>query len=670
MTKKSTFTKSNFLIFISILFTLSSCTYSNKPASNIILPILFSDNMVLQRNINIPIWGMAEPGSEVFVEIAGQQKSAEVTKDGKWRIDFRPMSAGGPYDLTIFGIDTITCKNVMIGEVWLCSGQSNMEMALAGWGKINNYKEEIANADYPNIRLFQVKHTTSTQPIDTINCNGWDECSPETISDFSSVAYFFGRKLFKELNIPIGLIHTSWGGTPAEAWTSSEALKKLSDYRDEVELIESTSHKQIQTMEEYQTKIKLREEKIKLGDSGFENGQPIWNNPQLDLSGWKTMNLPTRWENAGYPNLDGIMWYRKEINLTASMADTDLTLHLGPVNDIDITWFNGKKVGGLNDADLPRVYKISKSFIKPGKNVIVVNVQDIGYSGGIWGKEDQMFIENDNGNKISIAGEWLYKVGFDTKVLGSKPRSPKDPNRPTVLFNAMIHPLIPFAMQGAIWYQGESNAGRAYQYQTLFPTMIKDWRNQWNQGDFPFLFVQLANFKELQTEPKDDDWAELREAQLMTLSLPNTGMAVAIDIGDAIDIHPKNKQEVGRRLALNALNLVYKQAIDYSGPIYKRNSIEGNKIRLTFDHTDGGLTTPADEELKGFTIAGSDKNFYWAQAEIDGSSIVVWNEKIENPVAVRYAWASNPICNLYNKVGLPASPFRTDIWPGITEKKK
>ena len=665
--KKHIFIKSNFLIFLSLLFTLSGCTISNKPATKIKVPILFSDNMVLQRDKDIPVWGTADPGGEVFVEIAGQQKSTEVSKDGKWRIDFHAMPAGGPYDLIISGKETITYKNVLVGEVWLCSGQSNMEMTVTS---CNNYIEELAKADYPNIRLFQVKRTTSNQPLDTMNGDGWEVCSSKTIANFSSVAYFFGRKLYKELGVPIGLINSSWGGTPAESWASAEALKVMPDFRDEVEMIESTLSEHKLSAQDYEVKIKLRDKKTITGDAGFDNGQPIWNNPELDLTGWKTMNLPTRWENAGYPNLDGIMWFRKEINLPASMAGTNLVLYLGPANDIDITWFNGIKIGGLSDANILREYKIPKSLVKPGKNVVVVSVQDIGFSGGIWGKADQMFIKSSNGISISIAGEWLSKIGFDTNILGPKPHSPNDPNRPTVLFNSMLHPLVPFAIQGAIWYQGESNASRAYQYQTLFPIMINDWRNQWNQGDFPFLFVQLANFMELQTAPKDDDWAELREAQLKTLSLSNTGMAVTIDIGDADDIHPKNKQEVGRRLALNALNLAYNQEIEYSGPIYKTKTIEGNRIRITFDHSDSGLTTKENQELKGFAIAGSDRIFRWAQAKIDGNSILVWNDKIETPVAVRYAWAANPICNLYNGTDLPASPFRTDTWPGITEAKK
>ena len=616
--------------------------------------------MVLQRDKNIPVWGTAEPGGKVIVEIAEQQKSTEVTKDGKWRIDLQPMPAGGPYDLTIIGMDTISFSNVMVGEVWLCSGQSNMEMPVRN---VNNSEEEIANSDFPMIRLFQVNKTTGYQPVDTVNSDGWNECSPGTIPNFSAAAYYFGRKLFKELDIPIGLINSSFGGTPVESWISAKALKEIPEFHEELEKMDSTFNEQIQNPDKFKAELKLREKIIKRGDLGFVNGQPIWNNPELDVADWNTMNLPIKWEKAGYPDLDGIMWFRKEINIPASMIGNDLTLSLGPINDADITWFNGVKVGSMLDANIPRVYNIPISVAKPGKNVIIVNVEDIGNNGGILGKANQMFIANNNGEKISVAGKWRYKIGFDREVLGPKQHIP------TVLNNGMIYPIIPFAIQGAIWYQGESNASRAHQYQTLFPVMIKNWRNQWNNGEFPFIFVQLANFNKLQSELKDNDWAELREAQLMTLSLPNTGMAVTIDIGDASDIHPKNKKEVGNRLALNALNWVYGKEIEYSGPIYKTNRIQGNKINLTFDHVNSGLTTPKNEVLKGFSIAGSDKKFYWAQAEIKDDSIVVWNDRIKNPVAVRYAWASNPICNLYNKAGLPASPFRTDSWPGITEGK-
>ena len=667
--KQNFFIKSAIILISLVLFT-TSCSLFNQPATNIKTTTLFSDNMVLQRDKAVPVWGTAKAGGKVIVEIADQQKETKVSKDGTWRINLEPMTAGGPFELSIIGQDTILCKNVLVGEVWVCSGQSNMEMALAGWGKINNYREEIANANYPGIRLFQVVHTTSTLPLDSINCPGWDVCSPQTVQDFSSVAYFFGRKLFQELDVPIGLIHTSWGGTVAEAWTSAGALKQLPDFKEAVEKMESGLSKEEQSLEDYEKALKVREEKTQSGDAGFENGQPVWNNPHMDVADWKTMELPTKWENAGYPTLDGFMWFRKEIILPPSWAETNLTLHLGPINDIDITWFNGQKVGGINGADTRRHYGISKSLVTPGKNVIVVRVEDIGNTGGLWGTADQMFIDNTRGEKISLAGKWLHKIGFDTKVLGPRPHSPNDPNRPTVLFNAMINPLVPYAIQGAIWYQGEANAGRAFQYQTLFPTMITDWRKQWQQGDFPFLFVQLANFMEQKKQPQDAEWAELREAQLKTLALPNTGMAVSIDIGDAVDIHPKNKQDVGLRLALNALNKVYKQDIVYSGPIYKSQTIEGNKIRLTFEHAANGLTTANNAKIKGFAIAGEDKVFRWASAKIDGKNVIVWNNKVKDPVAVRYAWASNPDCNLYNNAGLPASPFRTDSWKGITEGRK
>jgi len=655
-------------VFASVLLILiiSGCSFSGGPATDIKLPALFNDNMVLQRDISLPVWGTANPGGELQVKINGQLKNATAGEDGKWRTDLDKMPAGGPYTLTIMGKDTINYKNVMVGEVWIASGQSNMEMRLQN---IKNGKEEVANADYPDIRLFQVKHTTSLVPLDDVNCPGWEECSPETVPEFSAAAYFFGRKIYKELNVPVGIIHTSWGGSVAEAWTSAGALKTIPDFTEAVDKVIRARNEQQMTAEEYNSILEERFNKVVMGDAGFKDGKPLWNDPDLDVSDWKKMKLPTRWESAGYPNLDGIMWFRKEVNIPASMAKKDLILHLGPINDNDITWFNGTKVGSNKDANKLREYKIPAAIVKPGKNVIAVNVQDIGYSGGLWGKKSQLYIESNHGKKIPLSGEWLCKIGFDEKKnLGAEPMNPVDHNRPTVLFNAMINPIVPYAMRGVIWYQGEGNAGRAFQYRTLFPTMIKDWRAHWNQGDFPFLFVQLANFMEKQAEPQDDEWAELREAQLMTLSLPNTGMAVIIDIGNPDDIHPKNKQDVGLRLALNALNLVYEKDIVYSGPIYKSMKVEGDKIHLLFDHIGGGLVMKNGKSLKSFAIAGENREFIWAKAKIDGETIVVSAKGIKHPVAVRYAWASNPDVNLYNKAGLPASPFRTDTWKGMTQR--
>jgi len=356
---------------------------------------------------------------------------------------------------------------------------------------------------------------------------------------------------------------------------------------------------------------------------------------------------------------------KKEITIPQSWKGKDLTLNLGAINDYDITWFNGQLVGSKPNAGMLRNYNIPNELVKVGKNEITVLILDIGNKGGIYGNPDNIVIGYSKEATISLAGKWKYKKDkFDQNSLSHPPMWDISvaQNRPTVLYNAMINPLLPYGIRGAIWYQGESNAGRAMQYRKLFKALINDWRDAWGQGNFPFYFVQLANFMKRSNKPTDDSWAHLREAQTMALELPNTGMAVTIDIGNAKDIHPKNKQEVGRRLALNALAKTYGKDIPYSGPMYKSMKNEGSKIRLQFTNTDKGLKVKGDKHLKGFAIAGKDKKFVWAKAKIDGNEVVVWNSKIKNPVAVRYAWASNPLCNLYNGADLPASPFRTDTW--------
>ena len=605
-------------VFVLIVFI--NCSLFSGLATNIQVPILFSDNMLLQRNQIVPVWGTADAGGQIKIEFNNQIKTTVVQKDGKWRVDLDEMPAGGPYELKIIGKDSIIIKNVMIGEVWLCSGEFNMEMPLNGWEEEVNYENEVAEANYPNIRLFHVNRSMSNVPVDTINSSGWDECKPNTIAGFSSTAYFFGRQLFEKLNVPVGLIHSSWDGTVAEAWTSAKALESFPEFVDKINSIKwSTTHPD-SALKEYENSLKKYRNLLIQKDLGYQNGQNVWTNSNLDVSDWDTMNLPTLWEKAGHEKLDGTVWFRKEVNIPASMAGKEITLQLGPINDRDITWFNGVEVGRMRGVSVPRNYKVPASLVKSGKNVIVVRVFDMGAKGGIWGKPEQLQIIDNFNNKISLAGLWAYQIGLDLKIMPARPISPHDKERPMVIFNAMISPLIPYAIRGVLWYQGESNAVRAYQYRSLFPALIKDWRAHWNQGDFPFLFVQIANFHKVQTKPEEDTWAELREAQLLTLSTPNTGMAVSIDIGEADDRYPKNKQEVGRRLALNALNLVYGQDVVCSGPIYKSMQIEGDKIRLSFDHIDGGLTTKEGGKLIGFVIAGSDKKFYWADAEIDGEN--------------------------------------------------
>ena len=666
------------LVFLLTLTSLYiGCSLRSEPAEDILLPAVFSDNMVLQRDMTIPVWGTASSGGKVTVQLFNQEKSTRANSKGEWRLELKPIAAGGPYEMKIIGKDTLAFRNVMIGEVWLCSGQSNMEMPLAGWGKVLNYEQEIASANYPNIRLLQVEHVMRNQPWKIVRSDGWKECSPATIAEFSATAYFFGRNLYKNINVPIGLIHSSWGGTVVEAWTSAETLTKHPDFADVVTDLQNGKYAEEDFWNVYKKKLddwkNLVRQMIKnLG--GYKHG---WEKVGFSDSAWPTMNLPTLWEKAGL-DVDGIVWFRKEIELPSSWQGRELTLYLGPINDFDVTWFNGVEVGSEANFQIPRIYKIPGKLVRAGKNVIAVQVLDIGNKGGLYGEPEELKLVKDKTETVSLTGAWKYKVDplpIDLQNLQRPPGIPNSANRPTVLYNGMIAPLIPYAIRGAIWYQGEANAGRAYQYRSLFKMLIQDWRMHWRQGDFPFLFVQLASFMQPKPQPSDDAWAELREAQLMALSLPNTGMAVAIDIGDARDIHPKNKQEVGRRLALIARATVYGENIEYSGPLYQSMIVKNNKIRLRFSHTDGGLVfkaADASETRKGegFAIAGADKKFRWAKAKIDGDEIVVWHPAVSKPVAVRYAWAANPVCNLYNKAGLPASPFRTDSWPGITEGKK
>ncbi len=661
----------SFSVFFMIA-VLSACQTSTEPAKNIVLNPLFSNNMVLQQKQNIPIWGKAEPGGEVIVKLNQQQGKTIVDDDGNWKVSLSPVLAGGPYKLEINGEKTHTVTNVMVGEVWVCSGQSNMEMAVsAGWGKVINDKEEVASANYPNIRLFQVEKIMANTPQNKLKSNGWTVCSPKTISNFSAVAYFYGRYLQQELNVPVGLIQTAWGGTVVEAWMSGKRLKEFSEFKDIVAYIGNDKNTEEEKL--LLAKKKLNEwpdkiEKTLKSEGTFDHG---YQNADHNIKDWKLMKLPTVWEDQGL-NIDGVVWFSKEINIPSNWKGKDLILSLGGINDYDITWFNGEKVGRGVDVAIQRVYNIPASKVNIGKNRITVQVLDIGNVGGLYGPGKNMKISTDD-NSITLAGNWKYKIDpikIDVSKLPEKPDQNSGANRPSVLYNAMIHPLLPYAIKGAIWYQGESNAERAYQYRDLFSTMIKDWRNEWGQGDFPFYFVQLANFKKIDSQPMEDSWAELREAQNMALRLPNTGVAVTIDIGNAIDIHPKNKQDVGKRLALNALAKTYHKDITYSGPMYRSMKVEGNKIIIDFNHIDAGLKAKGDKELQGFAIAGKDRKFIWAKAKIEGDKIIVWNSKIKDPVAVRYAWASNPVCNLYNEADLPASPFRTDDWKGKTYGNK
>jgi sialate O-acetylesterase len=638
--------------------------------AKVTLPSVFTDNMVLQQKTKAAIWGKAEAGKTVSVTTTWSSKkyTAVADADGKWKVMLATPSYGGPYDITVNDGDALILKNVLIGEVWICSGQSNMEFPVSGWFQVLNYQQELTDAQYPNIRLLQVEQANSTVPLDDakITGGGWQPCTQQTVAKFSAVAYFFARDIYKKTGIPIGLIHSSWGGTIVEAWTSENTVKQLPDLAKAYHTMKTLNKEQ--SLAQYNTELATWQAAVTAKDSGYQNGAAVWAPANIDTSGWKTVPLPGAWEAAALPNFDGIVWFRKTINVPEAMAGKELTLSLGAIDDNDITFVNGEKIGETNFYAAPRNYIIPAEKVKAGQIVITVRVVDTGGDGGFTGKKGVMFLQSKTGERIPLEGPWLYKAAVDLKNFPS-PVLNDGPNRPSVLYNAMINPFIQYAIKGAIWYQGEANVTRAQQYGELFPALINDWRRGWNNPKMPFYFVQLANFMPVSAQPVPSDWAELRDEQSATLALPYTGMAVAIDVGEAADIHPKNKQEVGRRLALIALAKNYGRSEAYSGPVYKSYKVNGNTIDIKFKNADG-LNAKNGGKLTGFAIAGEDQKFYWADATISGNKVTVSSPNVKNPVAVRYAWANNPVCNLYNGAGLPASPFRTDSWQFITFGKK
>ena len=525
--------------------------------------------------------------------------------------------------------------------------------------------------NYPNIRFLLVEKATSPVPVDELKVaeNGWQVCSSKSVADFSAAGYFFGRDIHKYRNVPVGLIDTSWGGTYIETWTSKEALATMPAMQKQLEILTDLPQSKEGREQKFHSDVENWKKEIEKIDEGFVEGKAAWADMNWKDDAWKTMKVPGLMQEQGLAGFNGIVWFRKTIDIPADWAGKELTLNVGVIDDNDFTYFNGVQVGHTEGWMTPRSYKIPKELVKKGKAVVAVRVMDTGGSGGINGSSESISIQRSKSKVIELAGDWQYQVSLNIKEIPQMPaNTATEPNIPSFLSNAMLNPLIPYSIKGAIWYQGEANTGRAYQYRELMPLMITDWRNRWGY-DFPFYMVQLASFTAQQTTPVESGWAELREAQTQTLHLKNTGMAVTIDIGDAFDIHPKNKQEVGRRLALAARAQTYGEKIPYSGPLYDTYQIEENKIRIYFKHTDGGLTIKEGDIVKGFTIAGVDHQFHWADAVIDGNSVVVSSPEVSFPIAVRYGWADYPICNLYNGAGLPASPFRTDDWQGITYSK-
>jgi sialate O-acetylesterase len=623
--------------------------------ANVRMPLLFSDGMVLQRNKEIPVWGWAEANEKVEVRFNKQTKTIQADKDGKWMIKLSAEKAGGPFELIITGKNKIVIKDVLVGEVWICSGQSNMEFQMY---KVMNAEKEMADSNYPMIRHFGVAQDLSGTPKEDLKQGNWLVANKENIRDFTAAGFFFAKKLYAELKIPIGIINTSWGGTNVETWTSREAFENSDQFKAMIFEVPQVDMDAV--FEGYKKSVLENLKKIQGFDVSMEN-EAQFKNPDFNDKSWPEIKAPSLWENQQPGNMDGIVWMRKTVVLTADQAKKEAVLYLSKVDDEDQTYVNGVEVGTNNLWDKQRVYKIPANVLKEGANTIAIRITDYSGGGGIYGDPSDLKIQFKDSN-FPLDGLWKFNV-IQVKIAIS-------PNSyPSLLYNAMVNPLVPYAFQGVLWYQGEANVWRAKQYKKAFPLMIQDWRTKWKQGDFPFYFVQLSTFNEFNGNSKvGSRWAELREAQSETLKVPNTGMAVTTDIGNAKDIHPTNKQDVGLRLAAIALNNVYGKKQIYSGPTFKSQQIKGNQIILTFDNIGSGLTTSDNSEnVKGFEIAGADKVFHSAKAIIKGNTVIVSSDEVKNPVAVHYGWADDDTeINLFNKEKFPASPFRTDNWEMIT----
>jgi sialate O-acetylesterase len=619
------------------------------------LPRLISNGMVLQRGDSAKISGWAAADENVTITINGKTYRDTTGKDGEWTVMLSELKAGGPYDMEINGSNRITLKDILIGDVWVCSGQSNMALTMARVEE--RYSDVIANSNNPSIRRFFVsKRYDFNTPQEDLESGFWESANPETVLHFTATGYFFAKALYEKYKVPIGLIHASVGGSPAEAWLSEDALKKFPAHLETAIKFRDSDYLN-QIVDKDKAVSDAWYGLLQQKDKGMTDSQKSWFDPTYDASDWATMDVPGYWADGPLGNVNGVVWFRKEIDVPASMTGKPARLLLGRVVDSDRTYVNGKFVGSVSYQYPPRKYDLPENLLKAGKNIIVVRVvNNTGRGGFLLDKPYQL---SAAGRTIDLKGPWQYKLAATMEPLSGKTFIEW---QPLGLYNGMIAPLLNYTIKGVIWYQGESNTARPREYQKLFPALIADWRQSWNQGDFPFLYVQLANYMQVKDQPSESNWAELREAQLKTLTVPNTAMAVAIDIGEWNDVHPLNKEDVGKRLALGAQKIAYgNDEVVYSGPIYQSIKIEGNKISIAFTNIGGGLVAKGGGELKHFAIAGADKKFIWAKAKIKGDQVVVWNDDVPSPVAVRYAWADNPEgANLYNKEGLPASSFRTD----------
>lgn len=623
-------------------------------AAQLRLPAIMSDHMVIQRNEKIRFWGWADKGAKVSVTIAGNTASAKTGSDGRWSVELPQLPAGGPYAVTVkTNKEILTLNDVLVGEVWICSGQSNMEFMMRS---INNADEEIRTANNGNIRSFDVQKDIARFPKHDLK-GDWKICSPQTAGNFSAVGYLFCRELAERLNVPVGLINTSWGGTDIESWMSMEAIDAFPKYKRLMTRLRS------EDLDSYLARGKEIEAAFLKAIAEEPGEKEQWYLPSYSKENWKPLRVPGLWTDDSLSGVDGVVWTTVEFTVPEPLAGQQAVLSLGMIDDDDVTWINGKKVGSTVGYDVKCRYLVPAGVLKGGKNELTVKIVDNHAGGGCYGSSDLFFLQVGQERLSILNGQWKYKIAVDNEAFEYVEDGPNA--FPSRLFNAMVAPIAGYPVRGFVWYQGENNTPRAEEYYRLFPAMINDWRKHWNRGDIPFYWVQLANYMPADEHPSVSNWAVLRDAQNSALSLPHTGQAVTIDVGDANDIHPRDKQTVGHRLAYLALHNDYGMADIYcESPQVLKAVRKGNNILVTFDNVAGRLMAKNRYGyVCGFAVAGADGKYQWVKAMMSGNDGVLLDcSGIAAPKSVRYAWEDNPDdANLYNSAGLPATPFEKAV---------
>ena len=636
--------KRMFILLLSYLLLLNA-------TAQIRLPKLISNGMVLQRDVPLTIWGWASANEKVNLTLNNKKYKATTASNGQWTIKLPAQKAGGPYEIKITGKNELLISDVLFGDVWICSGQSNMVLQMERVKE--KYPSDIANANYPQIRNFFIPTTTNLQGTqEDLKDGSWKAANPTNVLQFGAVAYFFARKIYDQYKIPIGLINSSVGGTPVEAWTSEEGLKEFPDLNSTIQKNKDSN---------YINKINKAAEEgrvVRKSEDKGMNESIKWYEPNYIPKGWRNINIPGYWEDQGVNNLNGVVWYRKEIDLPAQWEEKAAKIFMGRIVDADEMYVNGKRIGNITYQYPPRRYEVPSGLLKAGKNILTIRVTNSLGKGGFVPDKNYSLVAGDE--NIDLKGTWQYKVGEVFTPQQPGPQGISAQNQPSALYNAMIAPIVKYSVKGFLWYQGESNSGNPGNYDKLLAALINDWRNKWNLLNAPFLFVQLANYMDYTFLPVESSWARLRNGQRKVLSVPNTGMVVTTDCGEWNDIHPLNKKDIGERLALQARKIAYSENIVASGPLFDRAETNSESITVYFKDSGSGLITNDGEPLRYFAIAGADKKFVWAEAKIEGNKVIVWNGGLKNPKYVRYNWADNPDGNLYNKEGLPASVFENE----------